>query len=92
MLLVILQVLRTPWYQDVKTWVGAASVACFTVFGVFAAKEDDDPRLWGVFLVVGMLLIWVEFVLIAREYTLLCFMPTVEATRAESEHLGEGRV
>ncbi|CAM9136686.1 unnamed protein product, partial [Ectocarpus sp. 4 AP-2014] len=73
---------ETPWYQDVKTWVGAASVACLTVFGVFAAKEDDDPRLWGVFLGVGLLLIGAEFVLIAREYKLLCCKPRVEVASA----------
>ncbi|CAM9762657.1 unnamed protein product [Ectocarpus fasciculatus] len=81
----VAQGLRTPWYQDVKTWVGAASVACFTVFGVFAAKEDDDPRLWGVFLGVDMLLVGVEFVVISREYMLLCFKPRVEAARAGDE-------
>lgn len=62
--------------------VGAASVACLTVFGVFAAKEDDDPRLWGVFLGFGMLLIGVEFALIAREYKLLCCKPRVGAASA----------
>ncbi|CAM9497291.1 unnamed protein product [Ectocarpus sp. 4 AP-2014] len=72
----------TPWYQDVKTLVGAASGACLTVFGVFAAKEDDDPRLWGVVLGVGVLLISAEFILIAREYKLLCFNPRVEAASA----------
>ncbi|CAN0420532.1 unnamed protein product [Ectocarpus sp. 8 AP-2014] len=76
------EVSGTPWYQDVKTWVGAASVACLTVFGVFAAKEDDDPRLWWVFLGFGMLLIGAEFVLIAREYKLLCCKPRVEAASA----------
>lgn len=59
--------------------MGAANVACLTVFGILAAKDDDDPRLWGVFLGVGMSLIGVEFVLIAREYKLLCFTPRVEA-------------
>ncbi|CAM9963869.1 unnamed protein product [Ectocarpus sp. 12 AP-2014] len=72
----------TPWYQDVKTFVGAASVACLTVFGVFAAKEDDDPRLWGVFLGVGMLLIGAEFFLIAREHKLLCCKPRVDTASA----------
>ncbi|CAN0271655.1 unnamed protein product [Ectocarpus sp. 12 AP-2014] len=84
--------LRTPWYQDVKTLVGAASVACLTVFGVFLAEEDDDPRLWGVFLGLGMLLIVVEFGLIAREYKLLCFTPRAEAPSAGNERRGETRV
>ncbi|CAN0383999.1 unnamed protein product, partial [Ectocarpus fasciculatus] len=77
---------QTLWYQDVKTLVGAASVACLTVFGVFHAEEDDDPRLWGVFLGVGMLLIGVEFGLIAKEYKLLCFTPRAEAASAGNEH------
>lgn len=82
MLLADVQVPGTPWYQDVKKWVGAASVACLAVFGIFAAKEDDDPRLWGVFLGVGLLLSGVEFVLIAREYKLLCCKPRVEEASA----------
>ncbi|CAM9355194.1 unnamed protein product [Pylaiella littoralis] len=82
---------RTPWYQDLKTWVGAASLACLTVFGVFAAKEDNDPRLWGVFLGVGMLLLGLEFALIAREHKLLCFTSRVEAASVGNEH-GEARV
>ena len=84
---------RTPWYQDVKTLVAAASVACLTVFGAFLAEDDDDPRLWGVFLGVGMLLIGVEFGLIAREYKLLCFTPRrAEASSAGNERRGETRV
>ncbi|CAM9979424.1 unnamed protein product [Ectocarpus sp. 4 AP-2014] len=80
---------RTPWYQDVKTFVGAASLACLTVFGVFLAEEDDDPRLWGVFLGLGMLLIGVEFGVIAREYKLLCFTPRAAAASAGNERRGE---
>ncbi|CAM9667225.1 unnamed protein product [Ectocarpus sp. 8 AP-2014] len=76
------QVSGTPWYQDVKTLVGAASVACLTFCGIFAAKEDDDPRVWGVFLGFAVLLIGAEFVLIAREYKLLCCKPRVEAASA----------
>ncbi|CAB1118451.1 unnamed protein product [Ectocarpus sp. CCAP 1310/34] len=72
----------TPWYQDVKTWVGAASVACLTVFGVFVANEDDDPRLWGVILGFGVLFIGAEFVVIARENKRLCRKPRVEAASA----------
>ncbi|CAM9138099.1 unnamed protein product [Ectocarpus sp. 12 AP-2014] len=83
---------RTPWYQDVKTWVATASVACLTVFGVCHAEEDDDPRLWGVFLGLGMLLVGVEFGLIAREYKLLCFTPRAEAASAGNERRGETRV
>ncbi|CAN0298793.1 unnamed protein product [Ectocarpus fasciculatus] len=83
---------RTPWYQDVKALIAAASVACLTVFGVFHAEEDNDPRLWGVFLGVGMLLIGVEFGLIAREYKLLCFTPRAEAASAGNERRGETRV
>ncbi|CAN0154525.1 unnamed protein product [Ectocarpus fasciculatus] len=77
---------RTPWYQDVKTWVAAASGACLTVFGVFAAKEDDDARIWGVFLGVGMLLIGLELLLIAREHKILCCTPRAEAASAGNEH------
>lgn len=83
---------RTPWYQDVKTWVGVAIPACFTVCGVFAAKEDADPRIWGGVLGVGILLLGVQFVLIAREYKLLCFTPRVEEARAGNEHGGEAHV
>ncbi|CAN0131334.1 unnamed protein product [Pylaiella littoralis] len=64
---------QTPWYQDVKAWVGAASLACLAVVGVSLAKEDDDPRLWGVFLGVGLLLLGLELALIAREFKILCF-------------------
>lgn len=81
-----------PWYQDLRTWVGAASVACLTVFGVFAAKEDDDSRLWGVFLGVGMLLLGLELVLIAREYKLLCFTTRVEAASVGDEYRRDDRV
>ncbi|CAM9610550.1 unnamed protein product [Ectocarpus sp. 6 AP-2014] len=81
-----------PWYQDVKTFVGAASLACIAVFGVFHDEEDDDPRLWGVFLGLGMLLVGVEFGLIAREYKLLCFTPRAEAASAGNERRGETRV
>ncbi|CAN0040881.1 unnamed protein product [Ectocarpus sp. 13 AM-2016] len=74
-----------PWDQDVKTLVAAASGACLTVFGVFAAKEDDDARMWGVFLGVGMLLIGLEFVLIAREHEIMCCTPRAEAASAGNE-------
>lgn len=84
--------MQTPWYQDVKMWVGAASAAFLAISGVFASKEDDDPHLWGVFLGVGALLILVEFVLIAREYKLLCFIPRVKAAGAENEPRGEAYV
>lgn len=83
---------RTPWYQDLRTWVGAASVACLTVFGVFADKGDDDPRLWGVFLGVGMLLLGVEFFLVARQHKRLCFKPGVEAASAGNGQGGEASV
>lgn len=76
---------RTPWYQDLKTWVGASSGACLTVFGVSYDKEDDEPRLWGVFLGVGMLLLVLEFVLIAREYKLLCYTRRGEAASAGND-------
>eukprot|EP00752_Nemacystus_decipiens_P011696 g10379.t2 len=78
---------RTPWYQDFKTWVGASSGACLTVFGVSYDKEDDDPRLWGVFLGFGILLLVLEFVFIAKEYKLLCFTPRVEAASAGNDAL-----
>lgn len=65
-----------------RTWIGAASVACLTVFGVF--KEDDDPLVWGVFLGLAMLLSVVELVLIAR-VNRLCFAPNGEAVSTGTE-------
>lgn len=53
------------WYDDLKAWIALASGACLAVFTAFVAKDDDDPRLWGTFLVVGMLLILIDAVLIA---------------------------
>ncbi|CAM9927172.1 unnamed protein product [Laminaria digitata] len=73
---------RTPWFQDVNKWIGIANVACLSVFGVFAAQEDDDARLWGVFLGLGMLLLGVDIVVIVREYKLLCFKRSVGAASA----------
>lgn len=64
---------RTPWYQDLRTWVGAASAACLTIFAVFAGKDGDDSRVWGVFLGLTILLGVVEFVLIAKVNKRLCF-------------------
>lgn len=87
-----MQVSRTRWYEDVKTWVGVASAACLGIFGVFAEKEDDDPRLWGVFLGVGVLLLLTELVLIVREYMCLCFKPRAEGTRVGGEHGSEANV
>lgn len=52
------------WYEDMKAWILLASGACLTVFTAFVAKDDDDPRLWGSFLAVGMLLILIDAVLI----------------------------
>eukprot|EP00752_Nemacystus_decipiens_P016125 g14419.t2 len=80
---------RTPWYQDLRTWIGAASVACLTVFGVLAGREDDDPRLWGVFLGLAMLLLVVEFVLIAKMNEKFCFRA---GGCAGNEPAGDGRV
>lgn len=87
-----IQDLRTPWYQDLRTWVGAAIGACLTVFGVFASKEDDDSRVWGLFLGLAILLLVVEFVLIARVNERLWFKPRVEAASAGNEPGGEARV
>lgn len=86
------QDLRTPWYQDMKTWVGVASAAFLAVFSVFFAKEDGDSHIWGVFLGFSMLLLGAEFVLIIREYKLLCFTPRVEAARDRNEHGSEAHV
>lgn len=83
--IIVVQDSRTPWYQDVRTWVGAASVACLTIFGVFAGKEDDDARVWGVFLGLTLLLGVVELVLIARVNRRLCFAPIGEAVSAGIE-------
>eukprot|EP00752_Nemacystus_decipiens_P008486 g7583.t1 len=73
---------RTPCYQDLRTWVAAAFAACITIFGVFAGKEDDDARVWGVFLGLAMLLGVVELVLIARVNRRLCFALKGEAANA----------
>ena len=78
---------RTPWYQDLRAWVGAAIGACLTVFGVLAGKEDDDSRVWGVFLGLAVLLLVVEFVLVARVNQRICF--GVGAARAGNESEGE---
>lgn len=78
---------RTLWYEDTKTWVGVASATCLTIFGVLASKEDDDSRVWGVFLGVGVLFSLMEFVLIAMEYHVLCF-----TRRTGNEHPGEAHV
>eukprot|EP00903_Cladosiphon_okamuranus_P009177 g8765.t1 len=84
------QVSRTPWYQDLRTWVGAASVACLTIFGVLAGKEDDDARVWGVFLGLAIMLLVVEFVLIAKVNGKCCFR--VGGASAGNEPTGEARV
>lgn len=73
------------WVKDLRVQVGAASVLCVTVFGVFYDKEDDDPRLWGVFLGGGLLLAVVEFVLVAKLHERWCFKsPRVEASSVAS--------
>ncbi|CAB1102577.1 unnamed protein product [Ectocarpus sp. CCAP 1310/34] len=85
---------RTPRYQDrMRAWVkdlrvqvGAAGALCVTVFGVFYAKEDDDPRLWGLFLGIGLVLAVVEFVLVAKLHERWCFKsPRVEAASAGNQ-------
>lgn len=81
---------RTPWYQDLRTWIGAASGACFTVFGVLAGQEDHDSRVWGVFLGLAMLLLVVEFALIAKVNEKYCFR--VEAASAGNEPGSEASV
>lgn len=45
---------------------------CLSTFGVFYGKEDDDPRLWGVFLSLGMLLVVVDLVLIFKMHRCSC--------------------
>lgn len=79
---------QTPLYRDLKAWVAAAALACFAIFGVFAGKDDDDSRLWGVFLGLGILLSGAEFVLIAKHYEILCFKRK-EGVGAGNEHGGE---
>lgn len=54
--------------------------------------EDDDSRIWGVFLGLAILLLVVDFVLIARVNEILCFTPRVEAASAGNDPGGEARV
>ena len=65
-------------------------MACLTVFEVFANKEDDDPRVWGVFLGLAMLFLVVEFVLIARVNESVCSTRRGEAASAGYELVGDG--
>lgn len=78
----------TPWYQDVRTWIAAASATCLTIFGVL--KEDGDSSVWGVFLGLAILLLVVELVLIARVNGMLCFR--AEVASAGNEPAGEAHV
>lgn len=74
------------WVKDLRVQVGAAGALCVTVFGVFYAKEDDDPRLWELFLGIGSVLAVVEFVVVAKLHERWCFKsPRVEAASAGSQ-------
>lgn len=79
-----MQVCKTLGHKDVETWVGTASAACLAAFTVLAAKDDDDPRLWGGFLGVGLLLLGVALMQIVVRINR--FNPSSEATEAENGH------
>ncbi|CAM9992582.1 unnamed protein product [Scytosiphon promiscuus] len=78
------QVLKTLGHKDVETWIGTASAACLAVFGVFAGRDDDEPRLWGVFLGFGLLFLMVVLIQIVLRVSKL--NSPSEAAGGENEH------
>ncbi|CAM9499180.1 unnamed protein product, partial [Sphacelaria rigidula] len=69
------QVSRTPWYDDMKTLIGVSCVTCLAIAEF--SSINDYPRLGAVFMGIGILLLGVSFVLLTREYKILCFEPRV---------------